>query len=327
MIKGYQEEVLKIYEDIRNFEQESLVKRKDEINKKAPTIIDIEKKIAKLSLELSINILKNKENLEEYLKETKEKITDLKIKKSELLVANGYPIDFLEIHYNCTKCKDTGFIGPLKCECYKKNLIKVLYKNSELNYILKRDNFGNFNFQYFSPYKNPNEPESPRKNIEKIMNVVWSFIENFSSSDENLLFYGDSGTGKSFLANCVAKELLDKGHMVIYRTAVDLIRDLKEIKFNSEEYLEELLINCDLLIIDDLGTESLNEFSKMELFNLLNRKLLKRKKMLISTNFSIEALLKTYSERISSRLLGNFTLCKFYGDDIRVKINMNRKKQ
>ncbi|HBC97349.1 MAG TPA: DNA replication protein DnaC, partial [Clostridium sp.] len=162
---------------------------------------------------------------------------------------------------------------------------------------------------------------SPRKNMEKIADISWNFIENFNSIDENLLFYGDSGTGKSFLANCIAKELLDRGHMVIYRTAVDLIKDLKGARFDSQEELEDLLINCDLLIIDDLGTEALTEFSKTELFNLLNRKLLKRRKMIISTNFTIEALLKNYSERISSRLLGNFTLCKFYGEDIRVRIN------
>lgn len=326
MINGYQEEVLKIYEELRTSEEKALEHRREEIEQKLPQVIDIEKNIAKLSLDLSINILRKRENIDEYIKEIKGKITDLRVKKSELLVSSGYPLDYLEMHYNCSKCNDTGFLGNQKCECYKKNLIKVLYKNSELNYILEKDNFANFSFQHFSPYKSGNEPESPRKNMEKIADISWSFIENFVSTDENLFFFGESGTGKSFLANCIAKELLDRGYMVIYRTAVDLINDLKGVRFNSKEELEELLINCDLLIIDDLGTEPLTEFSKTELFNLLNRKLLKRKKMIISTNYTVEALLKTYSERISSRLFGNFTLCKFYGDDIRMKININKKK-
>ncbi|PRR80316.1 DNA replication protein DnaC [Clostridium liquoris] len=326
MINGYQAEVLKIYDELRNSEEKALENRRAEIEKKLPKVIDIEKNIVKLSLDMSINILRKKENIEEYISVIKEKITDLRVKKSELLVSSGYPLDYLEMHYNCPKCKDTGFVGTIKCECYKKNLIKALYRSSEINYILERDNFDNFSFQYFSPYKSSNEPESPRKNMEKIADISWNFIENFNSIDENLLFYGDSGTGKSFLANCIAKELLDRGHMVIYRTAVDLIKDLKGARFDSQEELEDLLINCDLLIIDDLGTEALTEFSKTELFNLLNRKLLKRRKMIISTNFTIEALLKNYSERISSRLLGNFTLCKFYGEDIRVRINMNKKK-
>ncbi|WP_027625474.1 ATP-binding protein [Clostridium lundense] len=326
MIKGYQEEVLKIYDKLRTIEEKTLEDRRKEIENKLPQVIEIEKNIAKLSLDLSINIIRKREDIDEYISSIKEKITDLRMKKSELLVASGYPLDYLEMHYNCPKCKDTGFIGSIKCECYKKNLIKVLYKNSEINYILERDNFSNFSFQHFSPYKNGNEPESPRKNMEKIASISWSFIENFTSTHENLLFFGESGTGKSFLANCIAKELLDRGYMVIYKTAVDLIKDLKSVRFDSQEDLEDLLINCDLLIIDDLGTEPLTEFSKMELFNLLNSKLLKRKKMIISTNFTIETLLKNYSERISSRLLGNFTLCKFYGEDIRVRINMNKKK-
>ena len=321
MINGYQAEVLKIYDELRNSEEKALENRRAEIEKKLPKVIDIEKNIVKLSLDMSINILRKKENIEEYISVIKEKITDLRVKKSELLVSSGYPLDYLEMHYNCPKCKDTGFVGTIKCECYKKNLIKALYRSSEINYILERDNFDNFSFQYFSPYKSSNEPESPRKNMEKIADISWNFIENFNSIDENLLFYGDSGTGKSFLANCIAKELLDRGHMVIYRTAVDLIKDLKGARFDSQEELEDLLINCDLLIIDDLGTEALTEFSKTELFNLLNRKLLKRRKMIISTNFTIEALLKNYSERISSRLLGNFTLCKFYGEDIRLKMH------
>ena len=290
MINGYQAEVLKIYDELRNSEEKALENRRAEIEKKLPKVIDIEKNIVKLSLDMSINILRKKENIEEYISVIKEKITDLRVKKSELLVSSGYPLDYLEMHYNCPKCKDTGFVGTIKCECYKKNLIKALYRSSEINYILERDNFDNFSFQYFSPYKSSNEPESPRKNMEKIADISWNFIENFNSIDENLLFYGDSGTGKSFLANCIAKELLDRGHMVIYRTAVDLIKDLKGARFDSQEELEDLLINCDLLIIDDLGTEALTEFSKTELFNLLNRKLLKRRKMIISTNFTIEAL-------------------------------------
>lgn len=328
MIKSYQEQVMNTYEKMRDAEVKSLSKRKNEISKKVPRIIEIDNQISKLSLELSLNILKNKQiNLNNYISNMKNKITDLKIKKSELLVANGYTIDYLDLHYNCTKCQDTGFIGINRCSCYKLVLTKVLYENSELKHILKQNNFGNFNFEYFSPSKSPNEPESPRENIKNIMSISWNFIEKFDSSNENLLFYGNSGTGKSFLAHCIAKELIDNGHMVVYRTAVDLTNELREIRFNPNENksLEDILINSDLLIIDDLGAEPLTEFSKVEFFNLLNRKLLKQKKMIVSTNFSIERLLKTYSERISSRLLGNFTLCKFFGEDIRVKINLERK--
>ncbi|EJO5348149.1 ATP-binding protein [Clostridium botulinum] len=325
MIKGYKSEILKEYEKIRDKESLSLKNRRKEIKMKLPKVLELEDAIAKLSIEMSINILKNPDKSEEYVNIIKNKITDLRIKKSELLVSNGYDMDFLEMHYNCNKCKDTGFVNNKKCSCYKKKLIKLYYEDSDLKQILKTNNFSNFNFEYFTNEKTDFHSNSPRKNIEKILNKMWHFIENFNKTYENFMFIGTPGTGKTFLSNCIAKELLDRGNFVVYRTADELIQNLKSIRFNNDKHLEDILINCDLLIIDDLGTESINEFSKVELFNFINKKLLMRKKMIISSNYSIEMILKNYSERISSRLLGNFTLFKFYCDDIRIQKNIQNK--
>lgn len=326
MIKGYHSNIMKVYENIRNAEEKAIKNRRNEIEKKVPEVLDIEREIGKLCVKLSINILNNSENKDKYLNELKEKITDLRVKKSELLVRNNYPLDYLEPQYRCIKCKDTGFIGTKKCTCYKQKLVELYYENSDLKTILTKNKFDNFNIELYPSRRNINEPISPRKNIEEIVSKSWNFIENFSSSPENLLFYGTPGTGKTFLSNCVAKELLDRGYLVVYRTSESLIQNLKHIRFNNDEDLEDLLINCDLLIIDDLGSEQITDFSKTELFNLLNRKLLNRKKMLISTNHDLEELLKIYSERISSRLLGDFTLCKFFGEDIRIRQNIKGKR-
>ncbi|MCT8977579.1 ATP-binding protein [Clostridium sp. CX1] len=328
MIKGYHSNIMKIYESIRTAEENSLKSRREEINKKLPQVLELEREIGKLSVHLSISILNsNLKNKDEYLKGIKEKIVDLRVKKSELLVSNHYPIDYLEMNYRCTKCKDTGFIETKKCTCYKQKLVELYYDNSELKTILRKSNFDNFNFELYSSRRNENEHISPRKNIEEIVyNVSWRFIENFSSSNENLLFYGNPGTGKSFLSNCIAKEILDRGFLVVYRTADSLIQDLRRVRFDNDTGLEDLLINCDLLIIDDLGSEQITDFSKTELFNLLNRRLLKGNKMLVSTNCNLEEILKLYSERISSRLLGEFTLCKFLGEDIRIYQNIKNKK-
>jgi DNA replication protein DnaC len=326
MIRGYQSSIIKVYENIREAEEKSLRLRREEIEANLPEVIEIEKEIARLCLKLSISILNNKENKDNYLKELKERVTDFRIRKSELLVSNNYPIDYLELHYRCTKCKDTGFIGNNRCMCYKQKLVELYYTNSDLKEILKKNNFETFNLELYSYHKTGNEPISPRKNIEDIASKAWNFIEKFSSNDENLLFLGNPGTGKTFLSNCVAKELLDRGYLVIYRTAEALIHDLKHIRFNNDDTLEDLLLNCDLLIIDDLGSEQITDFSKTELFNLLNRRLLKKNKMLISTNYDLEDLLKIYSERISSRLLGEFTLCNFFGEDIRIHQNIKNQR-
>jgi DNA replication protein DnaC len=326
MIKGYQSNIMKVYQNIRDYEEKSLRTRREEIEKKVPEVIKIEKEIGKLCLRLSITILNNSENKDNYLRELKEKITDLRIRKSEILVSNNYPLDYLEIHYNCVKCKDTGFVGSTKCACYKQKLVELYYENSDLKEILKKNNFENFNMDLYSYHRTGNEPISPRKNIENIASKSWNFIQNFSSTDENLLFLGTPGTGKTFLSNCIAKELLDRGYLVLYRTAETLIQDLKQIRFNNDNTLEDLLLNSDLLIIDDLGSEQITDFSKTELFNLLNRRLLKRSKLLVSTNYDLEDLLKIYSERISSRLLGEFSLCNFFGEDIRIHQNIKNQR-
>lgn len=326
MTNSYQGEILKIYESIREFESTALSKRRQEIEEKLPKVLEFERQVGKLCVELSISAFKDIENREEYLKALKEKITDLRVQKSELLAVNGYPITYLDMHYRCERCKDTGFIGNQRCQCYKQNLVKIYYKNSDLNELIKDNNFDTFNMELYSSRKTGSEPENPRKNMEKILTRIMSFIRNFESVNENLLFYGNSGTGKTFMSNCIAKELLDKGYLVVYRTAENLIQNLKNVRFNGDELLEDLIVNCDLLIIDDLGTEQISDFSKTELFNLLNKKILKNKKMIVSTNCTLEEILQIYSERISSRLLGNFGLHKFFGDDIRIKKNLSKAK-
>lgn len=319
MIKVYQTDIKKIYENIRQEEQHLLKKRQQEISEKFPRISEIERQIGALCLNLSITILKDPSNKDNSLAKLKEKITDLRMEKTELLVQNGYSMNYLELQYRCPKCKDTGFIGKEPCICYKHKLVNLYYERSELKEILQYNNFDYFNFDYYSTKKSDGEPESPRRNIEKTLSKLQDFIANFDKTSENFLFYGSSGTGKTFLSHCTAKELLDKGYFVVYRTAESLIQNLRNIKFNGDSMSEELLLDCDLLIVDDLGTEQISDFSLMELFNLLNKKLLLHKKMLFSTNYALEDLLKIYSERITSRLFGNFTVCKFYGEDIRIK--------
>ncbi len=268
MIKGYQTKILAVYDKIRQEEESDFRDRKTHIEKTHPEIIELDHKIGKLCIELSISALKSINNRDEYLRALREKIMDLRVKKSELLVSNGFDMEYLNLHYRCSKCRDTGFIGNIKCTCFKQKVIDVYYTGSELRDMLKTHNFDNFKLDYYPSRKSELESESPKKNMEKILSKSMSFLKNFDTSDENLLFYGSSGTGKTFLSHCITKELIDKGYFVVYRTAEELIKALKEIRFNNDTSLEELLINCDLLIIDDLGTEQISDFTKTEMFNL-----------------------------------------------------------
>ena len=326
MIKGYQTELMDMYEKIRTDENRKLMKRREEIKNKYPEILELDTTIQKLCLNLSMAALRGITDQNE-LNNIKEEITDLRAKKYEMLVSHGYNPDYLNLHYNCPKCKDTGFIGIDKCSCFKSKLIKLYYKDSDLEEAVKTNNFKNFNINLYSNHKLNDERYTPRKNIEDILEyITGEYLPNFKNSNTNLLFYGSSGTGKTFLSWCIAKELLDKGFLVVYKTSDDLLRALKDIKFNNDTDLENLLINCDLLIIDDLGSEQITDFSSTELFTLINKKILKNKKMLISTNLSLPLISKRYSERISSRIIGEFKLFKFFAEDIRIQLNLKRQK-
>ena len=326
MIKGYQAELMDIYEKIRTEENRNLKKRREEIKEKFPEIIDVDISIQKLCLNLSMAALKGINDPKE-LDALKDEITDLRAQKYEMLVARGYSPDYLNLHYHCQKCKDTGFIGTEKCSCFKTRLIKLYYKDSELEEAVKRNNFRTFNINLYPNHKLNDEKYTPRKNIESILEfVTGEYLPNFKNINTNLLFYGNSGTGKTFLSWCIAKELLDRGHLVLYKTADELLRALKDVKFNNDTDLENLLVNCDLLIIDDLGSEQITDFSSSELFTLINKKILKNKKMIISTNLSLPLISKRYSERISSRIIGEFKLFKFIAEDIRIQLNLKRQQ-
>ena len=240
--------------------------RNEEIKNKYPEILELDTTIQKLSLNLSMAALRGITDQNE-LKNIKEEITDLRAKKYEMLVSHGYNPDYLNLHYNCPKSKDTGFIGIDKCSCFKSKLIKLYYKDSDLEEAVKTNNFKNFNINLYPNHKLNDERYTPRKNIEDILEyITGEYIPTFKNSNTNLLFYGNSGTGKTFLSWCISKELLDRGFLVVYKTADDLLRALRDIKFNNDTDLENLLINCDLLIIDDLGSEQITDFSSSELF-------------------------------------------------------------
>ena len=325
MIKGYQKKITEIYEKIQEDERKALRHRKDEIKLTVPEILELDNEIQKLSVSLPMSILRGIP--EDELNAIRERITNLREKKYELLIANGYPMDYLTLHNQCNKCKDTGFIGNKKCDCYKTKLINLYYKTSELENSLRKCNFKNFNINLFSSTYDNNHKYTQKKNMEMIYeSIIGGYIPNFEKTNSNLLFYGESGTGKTFLSWCIAKELLDKGFLVIYKTSDELIKDLRSIALENNHALQDLLINCDLLIIDDLGAEQVTDLATNELFNLKNKKLLVNKKMLISTNLSLLEISNIYTTRLYSRLLGNFKLFMFFGDDVRIKLNISKKR-
>lgn len=201
-------------------------------------------------------------------------------------------------------------------------LINLIFGN------LHKENFDKFDLNLYSNNINEelyNAKISPRQNIKNIKDISLNFIKNFDNPDEkNLLFTGSTGLGKTFLSNCIAKEILSSGKTVLYQTAPIMLDNILDYKFGNSELNEVYnnMINVDLLIIDDLGVEALNSFKLSELFNIINARLLFQNnhitKTIISTNLNMNNLLDTYSERIFSRIAYYYNICRFFGNDIRL---------
>lgn len=321
-MSSYVTELLNEYEAIRNAHAETQYQHQQEIYEKIPRIKELDEQIGGMGFQIAASIFKDID-IQAFISEQKKKITDLKILKAELLTMNHYPVDYLELKYDCPKCKDTAYVGNVKCSCFKQKLINKYYAQSNLKELVKKENFDTFDLRYYSTERNEAEKISARENMQRILTHCISFSNRFDTTKESLFFYGNSGLGKTFLSNCIAKDLLDSGKIVIYQTSANLIEIIRKLKFDessSPELLEDIM-ECDLLIIDDLGTEPNTAFSHAELFNIINTRQLRDKCMIISTNYSLNDLLSIYPERISSRILGNFKMFKFFGADIRIMKN------
>lgn len=302
-------------------------KRKDLLYSKIPELEKIDTDIKLFSIKLSKLFLISPDNLEEEIIKLKNSIDLLKKQKLELYRKYNIPSDYLEHKYFCEKCNDTGYLDNNKrCTCFNKQIIDHLYKMSNMNNMLSKENFNSFDINVFSNEVYKNEKLTPRQNMYQILETCDDFCSNFHKTNMNILFYGGTGLGKTFLCNCIAKALLDLEIAVLYQTAFNLLEIIENHKFNKQNETEENRINynmifdCDLLIIDDLGTEFNNSFTNAELFNIINERLITEKKTIISSNLSLEQLAQTYSDRIMSRVFKGFIPLKFYGKDLRWEI-------
>lgn len=294
------------------------------IYQKIPRIQEIDQEISSVGVKIAKAVLKKPDDSEKLAYSLKKILKQLKEEKKELLKQAGLKEDFMDLKYHCEKCKDTGYIDTKRCICFQQKLINIIYNQSNLGEIIKAENFQTFNINLYRDQRLENEKISPKENMFDIYGVCKKFIKDFENTFENLLFYGNTGLGKTFLCNCIAKELMDRGKTVLYMTAGQLFKAVEDSHFKREEQFEytnilDDVLTVDLLIIDDLGTEFSTILSSSELFHIINERLLTKKPVVLSTNLAPSDLINHYSDRIVSRLTGGYKVLKFFGDDIRFK--------
>lgn len=306
------------YEKLRSDAQNKRDIRVKEVYEKVPEIKEIDNKINEIGSNTLSEILRNPDK-KGFKEEMHKKFEILKQRRTELIEKNNIPADFDKIEYRCSKCNDTGYVeGEGRCNCFNQSLINYSYKQSGMYEMIQKQNFENFDIMLFDKKKYDRD-KTAYENMKNIKNFCEKYVENFENETKSLCFYGDTGLGKTFMSCCIAKALMDQGKDVIYMRSAKLFKMLDDERFGREPEGLEDIYNCDMLIIDDLGTEAENKFVTPSLLEIVNERINKNKKMIISTNLNFKGMESYYTKRFTSRILENFTVMVFYGDDIRRK--------
>lgn len=305
--------IMRSYEEKQRAVRRRVEHNTETVYQQIPAYEELDRQVASISIEQGRKLLGGNENA---LPELKQHLKELSGKKKALLRAYGFSEDFLSPVYECDKCRDTGYIGNQKCSCFRAEEINLIYEQSHIKNLLMTENFHALSYDYYAG--------EDLEKFTKAVQICQNFVKNFNKDYRNLFFYGTVGTGKSFLSCCIAKELIDQGNLVIYFSASQLFDILSKSTFDRDSTeaasgISDDICDCDLLIIDDLGTELTNSFVSSQLFSCLNNRHLRKKATIITTNLSLGELRDRYSDRIFSRITSNYDICKLTGRDIRMQ--------
>lgn len=319
------EAIMREYDSIRYANAELLKRRVEEVFKKIPELKALEDEMITESAKLAKDSMYISNEAYAVAKEVLDKKrTEFAGKKEELLLTNGYGRDYLSRIYNCSLCKDTGLVNGNKCECFKSIAARQIYSNPVYMMADKTADFKHFREDYYKD-NNPDATNDASKNALDAFLKLKNMADNFDTQARNFVIYGGVGVGKTFLASCLANALIKKGYSVVFLTAFRFFDIFEKYTFHRDDTDEnttipstEPLFECDLLVIDDIGTEVSNSFTTSKLFDCLNERILRNKATVISTNLNPALIKATYSDRIFSRLVGNYTLLTLVGEDARM---------
>ena len=327
--KSQYEAIMRNYEQKRLRSHDLLNQHFQTVYEKLPEYKNLDKSISERSVQYGKRLLNGDDQA---MASLKAELASLRSRKQQLLESAGFPPDYLEPVYECPICKDTGYVNGEKCTCFKREVSRLLYSQSNLSEVLAHENFDTFSLNYYSTnYIDPRSGRSARDVIEDALQVCTEFVNTFGKEYHNLFLYGDVGVGKTFLSNCIARELIEAGFSVLYFSSTALFDTLADHVFDKNNIdahnMYDFIYDCDLLIIDDLGTELTNSFVSSQFFSCINERLLNKRSTIISTNLSLESLADLYTERAFSRITSKYTMLKIIGDDIRIKKKLHYREE
>lgn len=312
-------------EEIKHNNETELNRRRAEVYAKLPEVKATELSLRSLMVKVIGTAIKKGEDAGAAVERIAQESMALQDKLARLLEDNGYPGDYLDDIYSCKKCRDTGFIGGKPCSCLMK--LYNAERARDLSSLLRlgEERFENFDLKYYSDVPYNGVGQSERSWMQAVLRYCKSYALGFNRDSDNLLFQGATGLGKTFLSACIARVVAGKGFSVVYETVVGAVEPLEKQKFGrSEEYENSSdgvrrVLECDLLILDDLGTEMYTAFTASALYTIINTRLMTGRKTIISTNLSDEEISRRYMPQLVSRLEGEFEKLQFVGQDIRLQ--------
>lgn len=316
-------EAYKIIDERRAKAAEIAQKNTEEIYERLPIVADINRRLTSCSIAAAKAVLSGK-NAKDELEKLAQISLALQKNQAEILLENGYPEDYMEPKYTCSECKDTAYIEKdgktVYCNCFLELLKKCACDQINKLSPLSLSTFDSFNLDYYPNELNA-DGASPYLRMSKIYTYCKNYAKSFNGSGRSILMRGATGLGKTHLSLAIANEVLEKGYYAVYVSAPSVLSRLESAHFNyenaEEESLMQTLSDCDLLIIDDLGTEFSTQYTKAAIYNIFNNRLLKNKPVIINTNMTIRELEATYSQRFVSRIMGECDKLDFIGRDIR----------
>lgn len=298
--------------------EEAAERRRAELHMRLPEVADIDRRLGRTGVEIMGTALLPENQRAAAMERLRRENEELNAARAALLVGAGYPADYSDVKYECEKCGDSGYEGIRMCECMRNAIIMAGFESSGISRLLEKQTFESFSLEYYKG------DAKALANMERVLSVMKTYAEEFTpESAQNLALFGGTGLGKTHLSSAVAREVLKRGYDVLYVTALDLVSDFEAEQFGqrgtARGELTDRYFECDLLIVDDLGTEMANQFTVSVIYNLLNVRINRKAPMILSTNLGQKELLAKYNDRITSRIFGEFRPLLFLGADVRMQ--------